>query len=202
MPSKTAKAVDFTLKASRSVVGTAAIFGTYGMLGAAISFLLGREPGTMPENILVELAPSIAVIMFFLMYYEIGDVMAVGFAKRQTAGTFSDYKANATYDKYSVEPLPELVYLAQRVQTNQVEQMPVLIVGTLGCALYVNGTVAAILSLLWSLVRIQYAITYRGAAGLEYRHTMKAIVKYTIPAYFLANAMVMATLIHALRCLF
>ena len=195
--SATAKTAD---KASRSLVGSLAIAGTYGILGAAISFF-GREPGTLPENVLVELAPSIVVIMFFLMYYEIGDVMGVGIAKRHGAAASTTSKANLIYDEYSNEIVPEVVYLAQRVQTNQVEQMPVFIVGTLGCALYVNGTVAAVLGLLWVLVRIQYAMVYRGAVGLKYKHAMKVIIKYTIPAYFLANGMVMATLIHALRCL-
>ena len=182
---------------SRSLAGTLAILGTYAVLGGAISFGLGRTPGTLPDDILRELAPAVLVIAFFL-YYSIGDVMGVGISKRKSC---NPNMPGMTYKEYGAITVPEQVYFAQRVQSNQVEQMPVFIVGTLGCAVYVNGSVAGIMGLLWCLIRIQYAITYRGSVGLKYEQAMKGITKFTIPAYFLSNSMVMATGIHALRCL-
>ena len=49
--------------------------------GAALSFLFGREPGTLPDDIVKELAPSIVVLCGFLISYELCDVMSVGMAK-------------------------------------------------------------------------------------------------------------------------
>jgi hypothetical protein len=87
---------------------------------------------------------------------------------------------------YSKIQIPEEVYLAQRVQTNQVEQIPVFLCGIILCALFVNGTVAAILGLLWSILRIGYGYVYRDSVGMKHEHTMKRIGQCTIPAYFLA----------------
>merc|ERR1719330_1581638 len=82
---------------SRSLAGTLAIVGTYAVLGAAISFGLGRKPGTLPDNILRELAPSVVVVTSFLVYYGVGDVMGVGIAKRQSQ---NPNMAGMTYQEY------------------------------------------------------------------------------------------------------
>ena len=96
--------------------------------------------------------------------------------------------------------MPEEVYLAQRVQTNQVEQMTVFIVGSLGCALFVNGSVAGVMSLIWVVLRRCYASVYSNAVGIPTDDI--GLAKFTVPAYFLSNGMVVATAIHAIRSLF
>ena len=168
----------------------------YLVLGSAISFLTGREPGTLPVNILKELAPSVIVICIFLLNYELSDCMGVGGAKRKCESL-----TGMSYNEYSKIQIPEEVYLAQRVQTNQVEQMPVFLSGIISCALFVNGTVAAILGLLWSILRMRYGYVYRGSVGMKHEQTMKRIGQCTIPAYFLAVSMIMSAAIHAIRSL-
>ena len=168
----------------------------YIVLGCLISFGTGREPGTLPDNVLKELAPTTVVLAVFLTYYELADCMGVGISK----GTSSKNKAAMLYNEYSTQPIPEQVYLAQRVQTNQIEQMPVMIVGAVLCAIYVNGWTAGIMSLLWALLRIQYSQTYRSACvGLKYKDVMSRIGKFTVPAYFVCNSMLMAAAVHAVR---
>lgn len=163
-------------------------------LGSLLSFFAGREPGTLPENIPKELAPVIIVISSCLVSYSLWDVMAVGIAKGETNTLVG------SYDQMCSKKVPERVYLAQRVQTNQVEQFPVFLVGSIGCALFINGTVAGIMSLAWFVLRLAYASTYRNAVGVS---SMSAIglAKFTIPCYFLSNSMLMASAVHAVRCL-
>ena len=166
---------------------------TYVVLGAIISFSFGRTPGSLPENIPHELAPSLIVICAFLTTYSTYDVMGVGIAKAK-------YKFGEKSYNDLTNILPEEVYLAQRVQTNQVEQMTVFIVGSLTCAIFVNGVVSGVMSLVWVILRRGYASTYRSAAGIPVSNI--GLTKYTIPAYFMANGMVMATAVHAIRSLF
>lgn len=173
----------------------AAILVVYIVLGVAISFFFGREPGTLPEDLVRELAPSVIVVCFFLTYYELCDVIGVGKAK----GRFQ--KQAECYKEYSGLPIPEQVYLAQRAQTNQVEQMPVFLVGTFACAVLVSGAVAGVLALAWSLVRMGYATAYRNSVGKKHEEVMKRIAQYTIPAYFLSHSMLMAAGVHSVRCL-
>jgi uncharacterized MAPEG superfamily protein len=168
----------------------------YLVLGSAISFLTGREPGTLPDNILKELAPPVIVVCIFLVHYELFDCMGVGLAKLK----FQSF-TGMSYNEYSKIQIPEDVYLAQRVQTNQVEQMPVFLSGIISCALFVNGTVAAILGLLWSILRMRYGYVYRDSVGMKHEHAMKRIGQCTTPAYFLAVSMMMSAAIHALRSL-
>ncbi|CAB9497608.1 expressed unknown protein [Seminavis robusta] len=165
---------------------------TYVVLGTLLSFLAGREPGMLPENIHREMAPSLIVVCGFLVSYSLWDVMAVGVAKT---------KANYMEHSYKDLPkhIPEEVYLAVRVQTNQVEQMPVFLIGTLSCAFFVNGTVAAVMALLWAILRRQYASLYRSSVGVPLAKI--GLQKFTIPAYFLSNAMCMAVAVHSLRAL-
>jgi uncharacterized MAPEG superfamily protein len=174
-----------------------AILAVYLVLGAIISYGFGRPPGSLPaKGLLTELAPSFIVLAVFLTYYELADCMGTGLARaRQAAGH------GRVYDEYAaqIHVPPEPVYLAQRAQTNQMEQFPVLLVGTLGCALYVNGAVAALLAAVWSLLRIQYSLVYRQAVGVTQDVLFQRLGRYTIPAYFCANALVTATAIHTLR---
>ena len=64
-------------------------------LGAALAFLFGREAGTLPDDIVKELTPSIIVVCGFLISYEFCDVMGVGMAKGRT-GIF-EQTYNRTY---------------------------------------------------------------------------------------------------------
>jgi MAPEG family len=165
---------------------------SYIILGSLISFLTGREPGTLPEDVIREVAPALIVVCGFLTSYSLWDVLAVGTAKGEAKYLDKKYK-----DLHS--QMPEEVHLALRVQTNQVEQMPLFIVGSLSCAIVVNGTVAAVLALVWAILRRCYASAYRNGVG----KTMAEIGlgKYTIPAYFASHAMLMATIVHAVRCI-
>ena len=124
--------------------------------------------------------------------------MGVGIARRTT--TIAAWQG-LKYSDYGSKLLPEAVYLAQRVQTNQVEQLPVLLVGTISCALYVNGNVAAVIATIWCLLRIRYGYVYRASVGLTQGEAFPRIGTYTVPAYFCACALVMAPAITALRSL-
>mmetsp|Transcript_49709 Transcript_49709/g.73913 ORF Transcript_49709/g.73913 Transcript_49709/m.73913 type:complete len:195 (-) Transcript_49709:654-1238(-) len=173
-----------------------AIFITYIVLGSLISFGTGREPGTLPakDEILREMAPALIVVCGFLASYEVWDVMGVGMAWHKTKLISKSYKDLPTR-------LPEELYLAQRVQTNQVEQIPIFLIGTLSCALFVNGRVAGVLGLIWAILRRCYASTYRGSVGAASLQDI-GLAKFTVPAYFAVNSMLMATAVHAVRCLF
>ena len=174
------------------------ILFVYFALGSLISFWWGREPGTLPDDTLREIAPALIVVCCFLVSYSLWDVMAVGTAKIRCKVAENPH-ADVTANDYNGK-LPEEVYLAIRVQTNQVEQMPVFLVGTLSCALFVNGNVAFIMSLMWFILRRRYATVYRNAVGKRFLDI--GLGAYTIPAYFISNAMVMATCAQAIRCLF
>ena len=168
-----------------------AILAVYTILGALISIFAGRKPGTLPYNIAKELAPAVIVICGFLVSYSLWDVMAVGVAKEKN-NCFKSYKDLPAQ-------LPEEVYLALRVQTNQVEQMPVFIVGTMGCALLVNGSVAAVMAFMWSVLRRMYASAYRNGAGKPFKDI--GLGAYTLPCYFLSNAMLMSVAVQSLRAI-
>mmetsp|Transcript_12265 Transcript_12265/g.17611 ORF Transcript_12265/g.17611 Transcript_12265/m.17611 type:complete len:194 (+) Transcript_12265:437-1018(+) len=158
--------------------------------GAALAYLFGRDPGTLPDDIVKELAPSIVVVCGFLISYEFCDVMSVGMAKGR-AGILEQ-----TYRDLPVKEDQE-VYFRQRVLTNQLEQMPLFIVGTFLCALLVNGTIAGIMSLAWVVLRRMYASTYKRGGGMKLKQI--GIAKFTIPCYFLCNTMVAAAGIQAIR---
>ena len=112
-------------------------------------------------------------------------------------------KGNARLGAMSYNELPNKVpeeaYLAQRVQTNQVEQMPGFIVGSLSCAIVVNGKVAAVLAFMWAILRRVYATTYKNGVGVPVGKM--GLAKLTIPCYFLMNTLLMATVVHCVRAL-
>ena len=170
-----------------------AICCTYVVLGAIVSIYFGREPVTLPEDLIKELGPTLTVVIGFIISYNIWDVMAVGAAKGNARWGSIPY--NELPNK-----LPEEAYLAQRVQTNQVEQFPGYIVGSLSCALVVNGKVAAILALMWAILRRVYATTYRNSVGVPVGKI--GLAKLTIPCYFLMNTLLMATAVHCVRAMF
>jgi len=182
-------------KAPSPAPSKTAILMVYIVLGCVLSFFAGREPGTLPDYIAKELAPVMIVICGFLVSYSLWDCMAVGLAKHEAN------LLDRSYDQICSKPVPELVHLAQRVQTNQVEQLPVLLVGSISCAMFVNGRVAGVMTLLWAILRRGYATAYRNAAGATSLQDI-GLSKYTIPAYFLSNVMLMASAVHAVRCLF
>jgi hypothetical protein len=184
-----------TMAAKNAAPSPFMILMVYIALGSLISFMAGRTPpGTLPENIHREVAPALIVVCGFLVSYSVWDVMGVGAAKLST-----NYEGTSGYKDLTQKSMPEEVYLAIRVQTNQVEQMPVFIVGSLSCALFVNGTVAGVLALIWVILRRCYASAYRGAVGVPL--TDVGLGKFTVPAYFVSNAMLMAAAVHAVRCL-
>jgi hypothetical protein len=164
------------------------ILSSYIVLGALVSFTAGRTPGTLPANILTEVAPAFLVVCAFLVSYSVLDVLAVGLAKQTTKYGEQRYQDLP-------RQVPEAVYLAQRVLTNQVEQMPVFLVGSLSCALLVNGRVAGVLSLLWMVLRRRYATVYRGAVGVP----AISLSTYTLPAYVVSHTMLLAAVVQAVR---
>jgi len=68
------------------------LVATFTVLGSSLSFLFGREPGTLPDDIITELAPSIIVVCAFLISYELVDVMRVGMAKGRKGIFEQSYK--------------------------------------------------------------------------------------------------------------
>jgi hypothetical protein len=118
--------------------------------------------------------------------------MAVGIAKEI-------FKYREMKYKDLPSAMPEEAYLAQRVLTNQVEQMTVLVVGSLSCALFVDGKISGVMSLVWVMLRCGYALIYRKAIGVPVSKI--GLTKFTIPAYYMSNGMVMATTVHAIQSL-
>jgi uncharacterized MAPEG superfamily protein len=172
-----------------------AIFTVYLALGIFLSYSFGRDLGTLPpaDDLAREISPTLSIICIFLVSYSLFDVMAVGAAKQKHG--FSTKK----FGPWIHNP-PEEVYLALRAQTNQVEQLPAFLIGSLSFSILVNGTVGAILSLVWTVLRRLYASRYRSAMGQTSKES--GIATFTIPAYFALNAMLMGTAVHCLRIIF
>ena len=172
-----------------------AIFLTYLFLGTVLSFCFGRDPGAplpLADELVRDISPTMAIISLFLVSYSLFDVMAVGAAKQKYMYGFSKKK----FGPWIHNP-PEEVYLALRAQTNQVEQLPGFLIGSIFFSILVNGTTGAILSLVWAVLRRLYASRYRSAAGKTIEES--GIATYTIPAYFALNAMLMGTTVQCLR---
>lgn len=168
-----------------------AIFATYGILGAALSFFCGHDPGYVPENLVAELCPSIIVISLFLVTYSLYDVMACGVTRA------ARQDLTKKYDDTVRTTTPEAVHLAERAQANQVEQMPLFLVATITFSALVNGKVGATLAMMWSILRRLYASRYRNSVGVPPQD--KGLATYTLPCYFILNAMLMSSAVHALR---
>lgn len=168
----------------------AVISALYIVLGTAASFLAGEDPGTLPDDIVLALCPSLGVISIFLISYSILDVMSSAVSKADYGYMAKDYK------DFPNRP-PEEVFLAERAQMNQLEQMPSFIFGTLTFSLLVNGRVGAMLALVWTVLRILYARAYRRSAGVPFNN--KGLITYTLPCYFIVNTMLMGSAVHAFR---
>ena len=169
-----------------------AIFSVYFGLGCLLSFCFGRDLDTFPLAVELarEVSPTIIVICLFLTSYSLFDVMAVGVAKQKYG------YSTKRFGPWIHNP-PEEVYLALRAQTNQVEQLPGFLVGAFSFSVLVNGTVGAVLSLIWTVLRRIYASRYRSAMGQTIKESK--IGNITIPAYFVLNAMLMGTAVHCAR---
>ena len=174
---------------------TLALFLAYSTLGAALSYFFGRNPVSeplLPDNLILEIAPTIIVISLFLVSYSLVDVMEVGKAKIKAGLIHKQYPASA------LNP-PETVYVAQRAQMNQIEQLPGFLIGSICFAVLVDGKVGAVLSLIWSVARRLYASTYLASVG---KPMMQAgLTTYTVPAYFIVNSLLMGAVAQCVRIL-
>mmetsp|Transcript_30136 Transcript_30136/g.46199 ORF Transcript_30136/g.46199 Transcript_30136/m.46199 type:complete len:196 (+) Transcript_30136:45-632(+) len=172
------------------------IFFAYALLGVILSFSFGRDPSgphlPKSDDFVKEVAPTTIVICLFLVSYSLLDVMRVGIVK---AGYGLSKKP---YPSVTLNP-PHEVYIAQRVQTNQVEQLPGYLVGSIGFTVLVNAKVGALLALVWAILRRVYATTYRASVGMPIGDS--GITKYTIPAYFVLNSLLMGTVVQCTRIL-
>merc|ERR1740121_246972 len=179
----------------------AAITLTYCILGAALSYTFGRDPASgeplIPNNsddLVLEIAPTAIVICLFLVSYSLIDVLNVGIVKIKLGLADKPYHP----DSSSNNP-PEELYLAIRAQMNQVEQLPGFLIASICFTILVNGKVGAVLSLIWAILRRLYASTYCGA--LVKPITKAGITKYTIPAYFIVNSMLLGVVVQCGRIL-
>ena len=168
-----------------------AILGIYVVLGSLMSFLVGRSPGTIAE--VEELLPSVVVVCLFLVSYSVYDVMSSGLAK------VKEGKASFIFKDYKDWParIPEEAYLAERAQMNQLEQMPCFLIGMTSFSVLVNGTVGALMGLIWVVLRRIYAAKYRASAGKKMAD--KGLGGFTIPCYFILNTLLMGSVVQAVR---
>lgn len=168
-----------------------AILLVYTGLGFLIAFLFGKDDPSN-QDFVQELAPVIIVSCGFLVSYELLDVMAVGAAKLKS----KCHDKRSSKDEIN-QVQDEEVYLAQRVQTNQVEQMTPFLIGSYSCALLVDGKVAGVLAMCWAILRRAYATQYRASVGIPV--SKAGLAKYTVPCYFIVNVMLMASVIQSAR---
>ena len=170
-----------------------AILLVYTGLGFLIAFLFGKDDPSN-QDFVQELAPVIIVSCGFLVSYELLDVMAVGAAKLKS----KCHDIRSSKDEIN-QVQDEEVYLAQRVQTNQVEQMTPFLIGSYSCALLVDGKVAGVLEMFWAILRRAnaYAYAYRASVGIPV--SKAGLAKYTVPCYFIVNVMLMASVIQSAR---
>lgn len=102
---------------------------------------------------------------------------------------------NSFYKKQ--DDVPEVLQLALRAQANQVEQMTNFTTSALAFSIFVNGKVGAAIAGAWVILRALYAHSYRSSVGKSWE--AKALGRFTIPCYFMLNAMAAATVVHVLR---
>ncbi|KAJ8605123.1 hypothetical protein CTAYLR_000439 [Chrysophaeum taylorii] len=160
------------------------VLGIYLGLGAALSFGIGRTPGTFA---VADSSWTIFVVCLFFVWYSVYDVMTIGKVRADTK----------CFDAKKLDDIPEELHLALRAQGNQVEQMPHFVTSTLLFSVFVNAKAAALIAATWVTLRAMYAHTYRASVGTTFRD--KRLGRFTIPCYFMLNAMAMATAIHMLR---
>lgn len=138
---------------------------------------------------MAEVGYTVAVVCCLFLWYSVFDVMTVGAVRANTN----------TFDKKQ-DDVPEVLHLALRAQANQVEQMTNFVTSALAFSLFVNGKVGAVIAALWVILRALYAHSYRASVGKSWES--KALSRFTIPCYFMLNAMAAATVVHVLRFTF
>lgn len=111
--------------------------------------------------------------------------------------TVGAVRAEHKYFDSKQDDVPEAVHLALRAQGNQVEQMTNFVTSALLFSVFVNGKVGAVIAALWSILRAVYAHTYRSSVGMSWE--AKALSRFTIPCYFMLNALAAGTVVHVLR---
>mmetsp|Transcript_53990 Transcript_53990/g.131091 ORF Transcript_53990/g.131091 Transcript_53990/m.131091 type:complete len:225 (+) Transcript_53990:119-793(+) len=175
------------------------LFLNFLAFGAVASFVFGRRtpvPGELFsvdgdfETTILEVCPSIVVICIFLTTYNLYDAMGCGLSKLYAGLQTTPYNEWPTR-------MPESVYVAERIQSNQLEQMTPFIVSTLMFSWIVNGTVGAMLATTWVVLRRMYAYHYRSSVGKKM--VDKNLGMFTIPCYFIINTMSMGTVVHLVR---
>ena len=77
----------------------------YAVLGAALSFGIGRTPGTLSFDFAELALPAVALAMFVVLY-SLYDVMAVGAVKIE----------KKAFDTKKTDQVDEAVHLAERAQ--------------------------------------------------------------------------------------
>lgn len=164
------------------------ILPMYIAFGAITSFGFGREPGTLPTDWLAELKfPALATCVF-VTCYNLFDTLGVG-RVRAKYSYFDTTSSNG--------PVPEEVALALRAQANQVEQFPTFLAALWLYSFFVSGFAGGVMGGMWTLLRQLYSATYRSSAGIS--PAKKGLGKFTLPCYFLVNAMAMGTVVHVVR---
>ena len=168
-----------------------AILLVYTGLGFLIAFLFGKDDPSN-QDFVQELAPVIIVSCGFLVSYELLDVMAVGAAKLKS----KCHDIRSSKDEIN-QVQDEEVYLAQRVQTNQVEQMTPFLIGSYSCALLVDGKVAGVLAMFWAILRRAYA--YAPSLCWHSSFQGRTCQVHGAVCYFIVNVMLMASVIQSAR---
>ena len=176
------------------------LFLNFLVFGVVASFVFGRRtpvPGELfPtdggdfDTIILDICPSIVVICIFLTTYNLYDAMGCGVSKLNAGIQTTNYNEWPSR-------MPESVYVAERIQSNQVEQMTPFIVSTLMFSWIVNGTVGAVLATTWVGLRRMYAYRYRSSVGKKM--VDKNLGMFTVPCYFIINTMSMGTVVHLVR---
>eukprot|EP00192_Tetraselmis_astigmatica_P020514 CAMPEP_0117661836 /NCGR_PEP_ID=MMETSP0804-20121206/7746_1 /TAXON_ID=1074897 /ORGANISM="Tetraselmis astigmatica, Strain CCMP880" /LENGTH=207 /DNA_ID=CAMNT_0005468723 /DNA_START=81 /DNA_END=707 /DNA_ORIENTATION=- len=156
----------------------AAILLVFGVIGAEPPPQAGSQALFLLDPV-SELWLSVVALCAFLTFYEVFDVMGVGFATAKQGIKKETMAEEAAYS--------EEVTLAMRTKQNQLEQMPVFITATACFSVFVNGPVGGCLAMIWVLLRAGDSFTYRGAVGL--RFVDMGLTKFTTPCYFILNRM-------------
>jgi len=160
----------------------------YLIFGVITSFGFGREPGTLPRDPFDEFKYPALVTCVFVVCYSLFDTLGVGRARAKYA-YFDATNHSGT--------MPEQVAVALRAQLNQVEQFPSFLAALWLYSFFVDGFSGGVLGGMWTVLRQLYSATYRNSAGKKFPE--KGLAKFTVPCYFLINAMAMGTVVHLLR---
>jgi len=159
----------------------------YIFFGVITSFGFGREPGTLPHDWFDEFKYPALTTCVFVVCFNLFDTLGVGRARAK----------HAYLDATNNQGMPEEVALALRAQANQVEQFPGFLAALWLYSFFVNGFSGGVMGSMWTVLRQLYSSTYRNSAGATVSE--KGLGKFTLPCYFLLNAMAMGTVVHIVR---